>query len=102
MQSLRVQFVCLFILIFKSVSGLPECGEHGEFFKEDFFINSDVLPYQNEFEKIFRNFNENEPEQIEELAQLLKSFDPFITNNLDDLTDVENINRINFVVSFRI
>lgn len=99
MLSLKVQVVCLFLYLY-SVSGLPVCGE---FDKEQFFVSSDVLPFQDEFEELFRNFNESESGQIERISQLLQNINPFVSNNLDNIADKgnKNENRINFVVSQR-
>lgn len=96
-MSLEVQFLC-FLLCLYSVSGLPVCGEENN---ESFFINSEVLPFQDELEEIFRNFNESETgqsERLERFSELLKTIDPY---GLDDLArmEVENTNRVSFVVS---
>lgn len=93
-----VQFVCLF-LILSEVSGLPECGE---FEKGQAFIQSNKLPFQNEFGELLRNFNESEPGQIERISQILHTINirPFVSN-FDGVTDLKNANenRVNFVVS---
>lgn len=94
MMSLRVQFLCFLLCFHGGVSGLPVCGEENH---EQFFINSDVLPFQEEFEKLFRHFNESDTEQLERFSQLLKTIDP---NAFDDAArmEVENTNRVSFVV----
>lgn len=93
-MSFYVQFLC-FLLCFYSatVSGLPVCGEENH---EQFFISSDALPFQDEFEQLFRNFNESDTEQLDRFSQLLKTIDPYA---LDDAAraEVENTNRISFV-----
>lgn len=94
-----VQFVCL-LLFLTQTAGLPVCGE---FDKEPFFISQfpDTLPFQNEFGKLLRNFNESDTEQIERFAQLLQNANPFVSNQLDDIASMQDKseNRINFVVS---
>lgn len=91
-----VQFVFLF-LFSSQATGLPVCGE---FDKESLFISQfpDTLPFQKEFGKLLRNFNESDPEQIERISQLLQNVNPFVSNNLADLQD-KSENRVNFVVS---
>lgn len=97
MLSLKVPFLCLFLCLYSGVSGLPVCGEeHGE----QFFISSDVLPFQDEIEELFRNFNESETRQLEKFSQLLKTIDPYALNDLARM-EVENTNRVSFVVSLR-
>lgn len=56
------------------------------------------MPFQDELEELFRNYNESETGQLEKFSQLLKTIDPYV---LEDLarTEVENTNRVNFVVS---
>lgn len=97
MMSLRVQFFCLLLCLYGGVSGLPVCGEENH---EQFFVNSDIIPFEEEFEKLFRNFNASNTDQLEQFAQLLKSVDPYA---LEDAPrqEVENSNRIDFVVSLR-
>lgn len=74
------------------------CGE--ENYEQSFFINSDIVPFQDEFENFFRNYNESNTEQLEHFTKLLKSVDLYA---LDDVArmEVENTNRISFVVSLR-
>lgn len=95
MMSLRVQFLCFLLCFYSGVSGLPVCGEQNN---EQFFISSDVVPFQDEFEKLFRNFNESDTEQLDRFSQLLKTIDPYALNDAAR-AEVENTNRISFVVS---
>lgn len=90
------QCVCLYLFL-SEVSGLPRCGE---FDKEQIFIKSDKLPFQDEFGELLRNFNESETGQIERISEILKNINPFVSNfdgnaGLEDVTE----NRVNFVVS---
>lgn len=102
MQSLGVWVACL-VLFSSSVTGLPVCGEHNEVISQgDFFISADDLPFQDEFEEMFRNFSETDPTHVEKFSQLLNNISPFIDLDESNRMDVENANRINFVVSFDI
>lgn len=95
MVSLCVQFLCVLLCFYSGVSGLPVCGEENH---EQLFMNSDVLPFQDEFEKLFRNFNESDTEQLDRFSQLLKTIDPYAFDDAARV-EVENTNRVSFVVS---
>lgn len=96
MKSLRVQFVCFFLFL-SNVSGLPVCGE------ENYSLNSKPMPFEDEFQEMFRNFNESDPRQIERFSQFFTNLNPYVSNDFDDLArmDDEYTDRANFVVSFK-
>lgn len=92
MQSIRIRFGCLLLIVFLCgvKAGLRECGE---FEKEDSY----AFEHQHELEHIFDTYDENDTQHMK---QMYKLFENIGTEDLDetDPTGYKNY-PIKYVVS---